>query len=60
MKRRDIGVFLLGFAVGMFFLLSWASRTVLSPMFSSYFMAQITAVAVMGGALWLLLKKPQP
>jgi hypothetical protein len=57
MARRDVAVFLIGFAVGMFFLLSWASRSPIAPWLSSYLMAQITAVAAAAGGLFLLFKK---
>jgi hypothetical protein len=55
-----VGVFLLGFAVGMGFLISWASRSPIAPWLASYFMAQITAVAALGLAIWLLLGKTKP
>lgn len=60
MKWKSLGVFLLGFAVGMFFLLSWSSRTPISPWLASYFQAQITAVLVLVLSLWLIFGKRQP
>lgn len=57
-SRRDIAVFLLGFAAGMFFLLTWATRTPMSPMFSGYLMAQVTAAVTLAVGLWLLFKRP--
>lgn len=48
---------LVGFAVGMFFLLSWASRDPIAPWLGSYLMAQITAVVVLGCGGWLFFKK---
>lgn len=57
MTRRDIAVFLLGAAVGMFLLLGWASRSPIAPWLASYLMAQITAVVTGGAGLWLLIKR---
>lgn len=56
MTRRHIGIFLIGFAVGMFFLLSWASRAPIAPWLASYLMAQITAAVAVIAGLFLFFK----
>ena len=57
LNRRDLALFILGVAVGMFFILTWASRTILHPMYASYLVAQGTAALTLGAGLWLLFKK---